>query len=282
MVPGFETLPPDFAEAFARVHGRTGRLGSRLLHVPVAESTNDLAWSLVEQGNSEGTVVISDAQTAGRGRRGRDWFSPPGSGLYVSVVVAPGGGDISSDRATSLLTLAAGVALAEALERVSGLTPDIKWPNDLVVGRRKLAGILAESTAVASIGSAAGQHASPRSVILGYGINVGPTAFPAALADRATSLESELGRPIERAVLWAESLVALGQRYDDLLARRFDAILDAWRRRAPGSRGARVEWETPDGRRRGITAGIDEQGALLVAVENRVERLLAGEVTWVP
>jgi BirA family biotin operon repressor/biotin-[acetyl-CoA-carboxylase] ligase len=105
-------------------------------------------------------------------------------------------------------------------------------------------------------------------------------SYPPELKSRATSLERELGRPIDRALLFVETLAAVVRRYDDLIAGRFDAILDAWRERSPGSRGRRVTWETPTGVRSGITAGIDEQGALLVTVGDRVERLIAGEVVW--
>ena len=167
----------------------------------------------------------------------------------------------------TLTTLAAGVALAEGIERVTGLAADIKWPNDLLVGRRKLAGILAEGI-------------SGEVVVLGYGINVSASAFPAELGDRATSLESELGRPIDRAALFAETLSTLAARYDDLLTGRFDVILDGWRARAPASRGARVSWETPTGQRTGMTAGIDDEGGLLVQVGDRIERIVAGEMTW--
>jgi BirA family transcriptional regulator, biotin operon repressor / biotin---[acetyl-CoA-carboxylase] ligase len=238
-----------------------------MLFFPTIGSTNDVAAHLAAAGNAEGTVVFADGQTAGRGRRGRSWFSPPGSGLYVSVVLAPGRASIAPERAMTLTTLAAGVALAEGIERISGLGADIKWPNDLMVGRRKLAGILAEGV-------------SGDSVVLGYGVNVSPAAFPPELGARATSLESELGRPVDRAELFAESLAALARRYDDLLDGRFDAILDAWRTRAPGSRGARVSWETPSGPRSGITAGIDDRGALLVQVGDGIERVVGGEVTW--
>ncbi len=117
-------------------------------------------------------------------------------------------------------------------------------------------------------------------MVLGYGINVQSTAYPPELGDRATSLESELGRPIDRAMLCAETIASLAARYDDLLAGRFDAILDAWHARAPGSRGARVQWETPEGPQSGTTAGVDAMGALLVRVGDRVERLVAGEVVW--
>jgi BirA family biotin operon repressor/biotin-[acetyl-CoA-carboxylase] ligase len=277
----FQPLPPDFDDAIARVRDRLGRLCSHVLFVPVTGSTNDLAWSLAGQDDAEGAVIIADAQTSGRGRLGREWFSPPGGGLYVSVVLAPAQTAAAADRALALLTLAAGVALAQGVEAIAGLSPAIKWPNDLLVNRRKLAGILAEGNAIASpTGARREALRSTSRVVLGYGINVGPIAFPSSLSDRATSLESELGRPIDRAMLCAETLAMLAARYDDLLAGRFDAILDAWRSRAPGSRGAHVTWTTPAGPRTGVTAGIDEHGALLVANDHGVERLIAGEVTW--
>jgi BirA family biotin operon repressor/biotin-[acetyl-CoA-carboxylase] ligase len=134
------------------------------------------------------------------------------------------------------------------------------------VARRKLAGILAEATGDA--------------VVVGYGINVTATSFPPDLRDRATSLESELGRSCDRAVLFAETLAAVDARYVELLEGRFDAILDAWRRRAPAAHGARVTWTTPAGPVSGVTGGIDDEGALLVRVGDRIERIVAGELTW--
>ena len=116
--------------------------------------------------------------------------------------------------------------------------------------------------------------------MLGYGINVGPAAYPPELRDRATSLESELGRQVDRALLLAESLASLARRYDDLLDGRFDAILDAWRARAPGGTGARVTGRPRRASLSGMTAGIDDEGALLVLVGDRIERIVAGEVTW--
>jgi BirA family biotin operon repressor/biotin-[acetyl-CoA-carboxylase] ligase len=264
-------LPTEFADAFASASSRLGRLGSPILYFPAVGSTNDIAATLAMRSPGEGAVVIADAQTAGRGRRGRKWFSPPGAGLYVSVVLKPGPPLHAGDgRATRLLTLAAGVALAEAIETATGLAVDVKWPNDLFIGRRKLAGILAEA---AGSGSA-------EPIVLGYGINVGPAAYPFELRDRATSLESERGRQVDRALLLIESLASVARRYDDLLAGRFDAILDAWRARAPGSTGARVSWTTISGMSSGVTAGIDDEGALLVLVGDRLERIVAGEVTW--
>ena len=233
------------------------------MHYPTIGSTNDAAAEFV---GAEGIVVVADEQTAGRGRRGHTWFSPPGSGLYVSTVLMPARAQLDPARATTLLTLAAGVAIAEGIDTATGLAVDLKWPNDVFVGRRKLAGILAES------------HAGP--VILGYGINIAATAFPPEISDRATSLESELGRAIDRHQLFAETLAALARRYQDLLDGRFDAILDAWRRRAPSATGARVRWATQPGEQSGITEGIDDQGALLVRVRDRLERIVSGELRW--
>jgi len=267
-------IPEALAEALARARPRLGRLASNLLYFPSTESTNDIALDCSAKASAdgasaerpEGLVVVADAQTAGRGRRGHTWFSPPGSGLYVSVVVAPATARVDPLRATMLLTLAAGVALAEGIDAATGLSVSLKWPNDLLVSRRKLGGILAE--------------AADRIVVIGYGINVAPAAFPPQLRDRATSVESELGRHVDRHHVLVETLAALSRRYEDLLDGRFDAILDAWRRRAPGASGARVTWTTMGATRSGVTAGIDDRGALLVQVGDRVERIVSGEVVW--
>ena len=277
-------LPPELADAIERARPRLGRLGAPLLFFPTIGSTNDVALTRSASAHSaglssldgpgeradvgarsEGLVVVADQQTAGRGRRGHTWFSPPGSGLYVSVVLAPATARVDPARATMLLTLAAGVALAEGIEAATGLRVDLKWPNDLQVSRRKVAGILAEAAGT---------------VVVGYGINVAATAFPPELRDRATSLESELGRVVARHHVLVETLGALSSRYEDLLAGRFDAILDAWRVRAPDASGARVRWMTAAGERSGVTAGIDDRGALLVHDGERVERIVSGEITW--
>ena len=269
-----EVLPDELANALSDARDRLGVVARRVLYFSSIGSTNDVAAKLADDPDAEGTVVVAEAQSSGRGRRGRSWFSPAGAGLYVSVVLAPHRARQSPDRATTLLTLTAGLALADAIQRTTGLRPTIKWPNDLLVGRRKLAGILAEGI-VAS--SASGPlHA----VVLGYGINVRAAAYPPDLADRVTALEPELGRPIDRATLCAETLASLAAWYGDLLDGRFDVILDAWRERAPGSRGARVSWETAEGLRSGTTAGVDEMGALLVRIGDVTERIVAGELTW--
>ncbi len=181
----------------ARAHGDPSPLGSRVIYFPVASSTNDLAAKLVLQGTPDGTLVLAGQQTAGRGRGGHDWFSPPGSGLYVSIVLDAH--QAHSGDWVHALTLATGVAMAEGLHAASGLPVVIKWPNDLVMapagtvrGARKLAGILAEAQTEAGTLS----H-----VIVGVGVNVGPAAWPPEISARATSLEEELGRPVDPAVV---------------------------------------------------------------------------------
>jgi BirA family biotin operon repressor/biotin-[acetyl-CoA-carboxylase] ligase len=256
-----EVIPSDIAVAVKTARSRLGRLAAPLVYLPTIGSTNDAAASLA----TEGAVVVAGLQTAGRGRRGREWFSPPSSGLYVSVVLAPGR---ASDpmRATTLLTLAAGVAIADGLAASAGLAVDLKWPNDVYVSGRKLAGILAE--------------ASRDIVVLGYGINLQVTAYPPQLRDRVTSIEAERGSTVDRASVLVETLAALQHRYDDLLEGRFDAILDAWRRRAPSAVGARVSWTDASGPRSGLTAGIDDGGVLLVATDGGVARIVGGELDW--
>jgi BirA family biotin operon repressor/biotin-[acetyl-CoA-carboxylase] ligase len=274
--PPSEALPDEFAEAFANARPRLEEFSQGILYFPTIGSTNDVAAAIAANGEGHGAVVVAGSQTSGRGRRGRTWYSPSGSGLYVSMVVDPARGRrgrVAADatRSASLLTLTTGVALAEAIEAMTGLRPEIKWPNDILIARRKVAGILAE-------GLTSGTGLS--SVVLGYGINVAAISYPKELTSVASSLETELGRQVDRAQLCVETIAAIVRRIHDLADGRFDAILDAWSARAPGSRGASVSWQTPSGPQTGVTQGIDEQGALLVRVSNRTERILAGEVVW--
>ena len=179
--------------------------------------------------------------------------------------------------AAPLLTLAGGVAVAEGIRAATGLPVHIKWPNDIVVEagtpvrRRKLAGILAE----ASTGADGLQH-----VILGFGINLRSAAFPSELSDRATSVETELGRAPESGRVLAETLVALNVRAAQLGAGDSAPVLDRWRSLAPSAQGTAVEWETPDGMRSGVSAGIADDGALLVRIGGRIERIISGELRW--
>jgi BirA family biotin operon repressor/biotin-[acetyl-CoA-carboxylase] ligase len=245
-----ESAPRDVALELERVGARRGAIGGRLYWLESAGSTNDVAAELAQDGAGEGTVVVAETQTAGRGRHGRVWFSPPGAGLYVSIVLRPSTGRGGDGRAAALLTIASGVAVAEAVRVATGLPAEIKWPNDVLIGRR-------------------------------LGVNLRDAAYPVELASRATSIEAETSRPPDRALIFAEILAAIGERYADLRAERFDAILGAWRRLAPSLASALVEWDSPGGVVRGRAEGIDDAGRLLVRVDGRLERLIAGEVRWI-
>jgi BirA family transcriptional regulator, biotin operon repressor / biotin---[acetyl-CoA-carboxylase] ligase len=256
-----DRLPDDLADALARVAPRLAPLGRRVLWFPTVGSTNDVAARLADAGEPEGTVIVADAQTAGRGRHGRVWISPPAAGLYTSVILRPPAG------ALDLMTLAAGVALAEGLHAAGGLETGVKWPNDIYVHGRKVAGILAEGGAA---------H-----VVLGFGINLLPAALPPEVASRATALETELGRAVDRGLVLAECLAAIAARYGQLRRGERSVILEDWRRHARSTFGRGVEWDGPAGLCRGVAEDIDSGGALLVRTASGRERLLAGEVRWV-
>lgn len=232
-------------------------------------STMDLAAQAAEAGAAEGLAIGADEQTAGRGRRGRSWSSPAGAGLYLSFVLRPALDPAGGVRLLSLITLAAGVAVHDAITRATGLRTELKWPNDVGVGRRKVAGLLAEGIAIGT---------ADQAVVLGVGVNVLRASYPREIEDRATSLETELGRPIDRTTLLDDLLAAVPARYGQLRDGDADGILRAWRAAAPRASGATVEWGEG---RKGVTAGIDESGALLVKTSTGVERIVAGELRWV-
>jgi BirA family biotin operon repressor/biotin-[acetyl-CoA-carboxylase] ligase len=163
------------------------------------------------------------------------------------------------------------VALAEALLASSGLHADIKWPNDLIVRGRKLAGILAE---------ASGAAPSFDHVIVGLGVNLTRASYPASIASRVTSIEHERGIRPDRGLVLGETLAALCTWHARLSAGRYGTILNRWRELSPSSRGTIVEWATADGVARGTTAGIDDDGALLVRVGTSIERIVGGDVHW--
>ena len=233
------------------------------------DSTNERALALAAAGAPDGSIVSAAEQTAGRGRRGRSWHSP-GGGLYLSYIVRA----VDALPQPALLTLAAGVAVVEAIRDATGLTPALKWPNDIVIGEppRKLAGILTEASGVGS---------RLEYAVIGIGINVSTAAFPPDLATLATSLGLELGREIDRKRVQDALVVALDRGVARLREGREADLLAAWTAAAPGARGRRVAWLAGDETRQGVTDGIDATGALLVRrADGTVERLVAGDVTW--
>jgi BirA family biotin operon repressor/biotin-[acetyl-CoA-carboxylase] ligase len=165
-----------------------------------------------------------------------------------------------------LVTIAAGLAVAEGIQASTGLSPRLKWPNDVYVGERKIAGMLAE--------------AGGGFVVLGVGINVLPAAYPPEIAERATSLEGELGRAVDRGLLLVESLAALARRYADLQKGRAARVLDGWRERATGTLGRPVRWAAAGDPREGVAENIDATGALIVRTTGGPVRIISGEIKW--
>lgn len=274
-------LPPELAEALERAASRLGAF-RELRYLADVGSTNDAVLALASSGAREGTAVLAGRQHAGRGRRGRQWFSPPGAGIYLSVLLRP-----ERSSPVSLLTLASGVAVARAIKATTALPVELKWPNDVVIGRpwRKIAGVLCEASGAAG-------HLD--AVVVGVGINVGLTAFPPELSRRATSLEAELGRSVDRPAVVVECLAGLAAVVEDLRRGRRDGILAEWRRFGEaGLDGPPVRWIEQGIERRGVARDIDVDGALLVETDagagpsggvtperNRRERLISGEVMW--
>ena len=242
-----------------------------LVYVPEVGSTNDVATALAVSGAPDGTTVLAAHQTGGRGRRGRVWHSPRDAGLYVSLLLR--------GPQSSLVTLLAGVAVAEAIRGGVGIEAQLKWPNDVVLPSpagtaagppRKVAGILTER-----LPAVAGEGA-----VVGIGINVGRAAHPPELAPLAVSLEEMAGRPVERAGLLAELLAGVRRWSRALAVGGSSGLLERWRRLSPSATGAWVSWQAPAARRDGLTAGIGDDGALLVDCGGRTERIVGGEVRW--
>ena len=264
-------IPEDVARSLAATVAERGVFGARLHYFTEVPSTNDLAAKAAERGEPEGTTFVAAAQTAGRGRLGRVWFSPPGAGLYFSIVI----------RRASIapwITLAAGVAVAQGIRSATGLPLQIKWPNDVVAvggaglrARRKIAGILAE----AASGPEGLQH-----VVVGIGINIAPAAYPPELADRAGSIEGELGRPVDAGAVLAQVLVALNRTVEEIASAGPPDLFTRWLELSPSAYGMRIEWDGPAGRHAGVTAGLAEDGALLVRTDAGLARIIAGEVRW--
>jgi len=254
-------IPQEFALAVAALRARRPDARLEVRWHASLPSTMDAAGALANDGAAHGVVVIADEQTQGRGRRGTTWASPTAAGLYFSFVARPG-----ASQTLSLITLAAGVAVRDGIGAATGLAADLKWPNDLLVGKRKLAGILAEGLAVGT---------PDQAIIIGVGVNAQTAAYPPEVRARATSIEDELGRPVDRGALLSAILISLWDWLTRLQQSPGD-ILQAWRAASPNAIGTRVEWEG----RNGVTAGIDDDGALRVKTPSGIERVIAGELQW--
>jgi len=243
-------------------------IGNPIRVLPHTTSTNDEASRAALEGHPEGLVIFAESQSAGRGRMGRRWSSPAGRGLWFSVLLRP---SLAPSECTQL-TAASANALVRAIQSTTGITPEIKWPNDLLIKGKKIAGILTEMSAEL-------EHV--RSVILGIGIDVNQTAseFPADIRGIATSLKLATGKSVSRADLAEAVLRELDREYARILAGQFTAVAEEWADHCT-TLGKLATIEMGTRRVRGRAEALDENGALLLRTEHgRIERIIGGEVT---
>lgn len=246
----------------------TRDLGRTLHHFEALPSTNVQAFEFAQEGALHGEVVITESQTAGKGRRGRAWVSPAGKNLAMSVILRP---EISPTRAPEL-TLVAAVALAETLKE-AGANAQIKWPNDVQLDGLKVAGILTELSA---------DTERVHFIVLGIGVNLNAEAddFPPDVRALATSVAIARKQQVPRALFTAALLTKLEQWLDTWQEQGFGPVRQAWKALS-SILGKDVLVRSDAKELRGVAEDIDESGALLVRVDGRVERVLAGDVEQV-
>lgn len=264
---------PDLPLAEELRTGLTTRIvGSEIRYLNETDSTNRQAYALGEAGAGEGLIVIADRQSAGKGRLGRTWVSPPGVNLYLSVLLRP---PLPSYAAPQLTFLSA-LAVSRAIAAVTGLAPTHKWPNDVLIDGCKVAGLLNEMSA---------ESDRIRFVVLGIGVNLNMTAdqFPADLRTPATSLLLAGGQPVARARFARALLEQLDALYAEYLRCGPAPILTAWEAHCDLVGKAVTVDEGGGPALRGTVAGLDRDGALLLTLANgSTERVLAGDVRQLP
>ena len=237
------------------------------------DSTNTRAKQLAEEDAVEGTLVVSDRQTAGKGRRGRKWDSESGVGIYMSLILRSSVSPVK----VSGLTLISALALAEAIKEVCGVSPQIKWPNDIVLGKKKICGILTEMSSEMNFIHYA---------VVGIGINANTELFPEEISKKASSIMLESGNRVDRAeliaktmeifggyykkFLEAESLAPFIEKYDSMLANKDNEVQILYGMAEDADR-SKIEY--------GTAKGIDCEGALIVETEHGVRNIVSGEVS---
>lgn len=248
--------------------GSPGRIGWRIDYFDELASTQVAGAGLARDGAAHGTVVVAERQSAGRGRLGRAWYSPPGVNLYLTVILRPAGPAAELAK----LSLVAGVAAAEALETVAPGIVGLKWPNDLWLAGLKAGGILAEAPT-----NARGELSC---VLLGIGLNVnlGASDLPPELCGRATSVRIATGRPCDRVRLAGALLSRLDNRYMENETRGFAPIRTAWERFSAVT-GRTVAVTDRATSLRGRVVGIDDDGALVLDTGGALARVIAGDVS---
>lgn len=245
---------------------RTKTFGRNIQHHFQVGSTNDVAFQLAQEGAAEGTVVLSEEQTSGRGRLGRRWLSEKHLGIYMSLVVRPK----LRPRHAPVLNLAVAVAVSKAIEQTCGLAADIKWPNDILVNGKKCCGILTEMTADLD---------QIKYLVIGIGINVNHARFPKSLEGQASSLFLEGGRRFSRIEIILALLKNLEDLYLEFQEKGREVILKQWMQRSSFSHGKEVSVEVSDRQVHGTTLGLGGDGALRVKLgDGQIEEIMTGDV----
>jgi BirA family biotin operon repressor/biotin-[acetyl-CoA-carboxylase] ligase len=246
----------------------TEQFGTRVYVFSQVASTNEVAYRLALNGAQEGAVVVAESQTKGKGRMGRRWESPGGLNIYLSIILRP---TILPSKAP-LITLMAAVACAEAIGEVAGFVPAIKWPNDLLIGRKKLGGILAEADM---------ELDRINFIVVGIGVNVNMhrSDFSTSIRDAATSLQEALGREVARIDLIQAILRQLEAWYARLALGKELEIRSRWEELSL-VKGQEIKVAFMGEVVKGTALEVDEDGALLVQTDNgTIRRVVAGDVT---
>lgn len=264
-----EKVPDILTPNLLRKRLKGNVFGKRVLHFFKTDSTNRVAMELGYAAEPEGTVVLAESQTEGRGRSGRSWHSERGTGLYFTVLLRPR----LSPAQAPLLTMLAGISAHAAIQAQTGLAPELKWPNDLLLNGKKLGGILTE------------MHAEPnlvRFVIVGIGLNVNQEKFPPEISSIATSIRKESGRLTYRLELLARLLSQFESDYNRFLQEGPAFVVDRFQSVTSFAQGRRVRVDTGTETYLGTTGGLSPEGLLLVTKDNGpLVTVIAGDVTEV-
>ncbi len=261
-----EQVPDILTPNMLRQRLKGSLFGKRIYHFFKTDSTNRVALELGHGGEPEGAVVLAEEQTAGRGRAGRVWHSERATGIYVTLLLRPKLAPVQAP----LLTMMAGLSTHSAVQALTGLPVDLKWPNDLLVRGKKAGGILTE------------MHAEPgqiRFVIVGIGLNVNQEKFPGELADIATSLRVETGKPQSRMELLVRLLREFENDYNRLVREGVAGVVARFEAVSSYARGRRVRVTNGTESYLGTTAGLAPEGLLQVTRDDgKVVTVIAGDV----
>ena len=254
-------------QKWIRSQVNTELIGREILTYDSVESTNDLAKEMVADWDKEGTVILADSQTLGRGRHGRSWHSEKGLGIYLSTVVIP---ELPPEHIPQI-TMVAGVALGQAINQFSQTQAHLKWPNDILLNEKKVAGILTENY----------QDHGHSGVIIGIGVNVNHSRFPIPLQHIATSMAMENGQSFDRLPLIPALITQLDSEYRSFLEQGLPSTLHQWSQNSEMF-GMHLSLTQGDTTHTGTAIKLDEQGRLVVLLDTGEERAFdSGEVTLI-